>query len=247
MCQLRKVLVNRFNEFLENPIEWGMFLVCVLLLPIDLYQFIDSGFMIQPLFWGISDIVFMVSMLFVGQKCIAGELLIMALCYGQSITFDNYTPFFMICFVCVLLKNKLKKIVPVLLLYGIDIVIVCMRHGKTPLHLVRHFIICFVIYFVFLIFIYYVRHQIFLDLTEEERQILEVLAVDGKKQKEVKGYCQNTVAKKIAKCRKKNNCKSNADLYQRYKVEKQKSINNPQNSNICQNFFTSMFDLFDLQ
>lgn len=186
---------DRFASFKKNPIEWGLCLIILFLLPIDVYQFIDSGFLVEPLLRCIFEVVLAFSLLLVGEKCVVMELLVFSLVLVQFITFKEYTPFIIICFCGIIRKNKITFLFPVLNCYFIDVVIVCMRHEKTPLHLIRHFIICFVIFCIIQLLFYFLRRDKPLDLTDEERKILDSLVVHGLKQKEIEGFKQNTVAK----------------------------------------------------
>ena len=222
---------SRIERFKANPIEWGLTCVSLVLLCIDVFQFIDSDFMTEPLIRSIFDLVFAVSLIIIGEKCITLELFCFAMACVQYITFENYTPFLLICLCCLIKKNSLKFVIPMINAYAFDVVIVCMRHDKSPVHLVRHGIVCVCIFVTIQLFVRYFKRDTPLDLTDEECRILDALAIHGLKQKEIDGLKQNTVAKKLKICREKNNCKTNDELFDRFKAEKKQGINYPQNSN----------------
>lgn len=203
--KLRKFINDRNLVFLTAALT--------VLVAINIYFYIDSGYLIEPLLRIILFSIAIPFLVFIGNPSLPYLMAGIALVLAQTITFTNYTPYILI-YIALTMKEKWKW--PLLTLYGIDIVIVCMRHSKSPLHLIAHFGICIIIYFLLGVQVSSVRKQKPLDLTPDEEYVVSELA-KGKLQKEVEGYSENTVSKKLKNCRKKNGCVNNEELIALYR------------------------------
>lgn len=229
---MKQFFQKRFQKFLNDWVLWGSSLFCFVILGFHIYQYIDSGFQIEPLiriiFYSVSPFV----IFFVGQKAIPILICSFMLITEQFNNFTNYTSFFCLAVSLLILEERKNKIFS-LSVYIIDVVIVCERHGKTSIHLLIHFLGCIFIY-CFVRFIYKILSNDFyrkygnqkLNLSEKERFILSELA-KGNKQKEISEYSENTVSKILKKCREKNNCSTNAELILKFISE---NPENPQNT-----------------
>jgi len=119
------------------------------------------------------------------------------------------------------ISGKAERII-ILILYIIDVLIVCHNHDKSIIHLAIHFIGCLWIYLFSNEIIKKVSFKVAgqiktkkLLLNEKERYILSQLA-HGAKQKEIDIYSENTVSKILKKCREKNFCSTNSELLLKY-------------------------------
>lgn len=196
--------------------------LCFILFGLHTYQFIDSGFLIGPLLRMIFSLLFPIFLFFFTKKCIPWFLLVFGLAMVQQMDFKDYWEFMsVVMFTCYFPKMS----IPTMIVYALDVLIVCTRHDKTPIHLAIHFFNCAFIYFVFHTFKQLIIEKALqsiktppatpLDLTESEAYILSELKA-GKMQKEIEKYSENTVCKKLKECRIKNNCKTTDELLVRY-------------------------------
>lgn len=83
------------------------------------------------------------------------------------------------------------------------------------LHIIIHFLICL----FFLVSHYFLcdnKHIEKLVLTFDEKKILDELA-QGKQQKEITFFCQNTITNKLRAAKDRNNIKDSHELIRRYK------------------------------
>ena len=84
-----------------------------------------------------------------------------------------------------------------------------------------HFLNCF-LFFTCAKYLFAAITPTALLLTDDERIVLEHLA-DGKLQKEIEEYSQNTVTKHIRNAMNRNQCKTKAELIHRFITESQKA------------------------
>lgn len=208
-----------WQRFTSSYILWGQAACCVILFSLHLYQFFDSGFRWESGIRVVFYPVYALSIFFFGQKLMFIELLGFSLAYAQTIRFDNYSAFLLLVVCCVMKNNRKTYCIPLFLLYAADILVVCMRNGKTPVHLIIHYCVCACIFVGIQIFIFFIKQKKNLDLTEEEQHILYHIVFEKKKLKEIIGYKQNTISKKLKKCREKNGLKDNDELYRLFEAE----------------------------
>ena len=136
------MISKRFKDFIKNPIEWGS---CVLNLIMCLcmgYFYFDSDYIV-PLVYAAFFFLYIIVVFLTGQRFI--PVMYMLYCLGgvQNITFINLTGWFIViglswCFL------KWKR--PMMVIYGLEIFLVCFRHSKSVWHLLAHFAFCVVFY-----------------------------------------------------------------------------------------------------
>lgn len=217
---MRKFISYRLHDFAADKLQCGSALFSFIICAMHTYQFIDSGHMIEPFIRMVFYFLNPFIVFFCGRKVIKYLFLIFGFSVELFAQFHNYTAF-IICVMFVFLKPKSKYIV--FGLYIIDAIITCTLHDKSAIHLTIHFLNCAFLYFVFQFVVDYAtkkirRENAKLLLDHKERMILEQLA-KGAKQKEIDGYTENTVSKKLKLMREKNFCKTNEELIMRFLSE----------------------------
>lgn len=213
-----------FKRFITSPLLWGSSIFAFLLTGLHIYQFIDSGFAIQPLIRIIFCGAYPFIVFFFGSQAIPFIFLIFGYIIEQFANFTNYTSF-LIVIMFIILHPKAQ--IPCIALYIVDVVIVCMHHNKDLVHFIIHIVNCAFIFFASNKCLdFYHKNYIFeekkLILDEVDVYILNELA-SGARQKEIKGYSENTVSKRLKKCRELNNCASNSELLLKFLHQSNKS------------------------
>lgn len=205
-----------FEEFKNDRVQYLSVICGLIILGFQIYEYLIDGYLLESLircsFWIIYPIVVLLS----GRKGIYWSFLVFSLILVQFIEYTNFSSF-IIVLLFILIYPKCKwHVIPV---YVLDVIIVCIRHDRTPAHLIIHYLCCAFIYFAAEIINAQYRKNILTDkqlvLDESERYILEKLAA-GYKQKEIDGYSENTVSKKLKKCRKVNSCSTNSELIMKF-------------------------------
>lgn len=205
---------DRLEQFRKKQSYKLLFIASLCLFGFHLYQMIETAFNFQPLIRTIFFGITCIAVIFTKDKFIPYLLFVFALALCQTIDFRNYTPFILV-YISSEMKRKYKE-----LMYGfyfVDIVIVCIRHEKSAMFLAIHIISCFLLHALLSVFTSNVKKRTVLNLTVEEKHILDEIVFKEKKLKEIEGHKQNTVSKKLKTCRDRNNCKSNEELYLKYK------------------------------
>ena len=205
----------RVHNIKGNKNKFYLLVLSVILLGFHIYQFIDSGFLVYPLVRIIGFTFIIINLLFLPASTTPYFIYSFALIITQTITFENYTPFVMVVIAYTMVQKYFSCF---MLLYFLDIVIVCVRHDKDPVHLVVHVLNCIVLYILITLANNRLMSNKRLDLTKEESAILNEIVINGKHLKEIEGYKENTVSKKLKTMRIKNYCTTNKELYRRYKI-----------------------------
>jgi len=113
-------------------------------------------------------------------------------------------------------------------IYVIEIFIVCMRHNKTPIHLLYHISLCLVLYFAVTKVIAEIRRRTIIEFTTESKKRLVLLPAEeeiikqraaGKLMKEIEGYSKNTKTAHIKNAMVRNNCKTPEEIIALYAIE----------------------------
>ena len=130
--------------------------------------------------------------------------------------FYNYaTIFFML--VAIGADPKLKKVAPLVYLLNVFIAYTMKRLGITPFSI--HLVYC-LMFFTKIGYIFTVNKPSKLNLTDDERKILD-LKLQGKMQKEIGLYSQQTISAKIKNARERNMCETTEELVSKYRQEKE--------------------------
>lgn len=205
-----------------SRLEKCLVIVCFILLIFHIYQYISYDFILQPLIRVVFYVLQILGLIFFGEKSIPYCLIPFALALTLDITFDNFTPFFMIIFSIMLVDKKIVTCIS-MLGYCICVFIVCTLHKKTGIHIAIHFGGCFLLSILAYLVYECIKDKSFakykafskkikkLDLTAEEENILREIVINKKQLKELGK--PNTISKKINTCYKKNNLSSSKELY----------------------------------
>lgn len=152
---------------------------------------------------------------FFGRKGLSFALLVFSCVLVYINNFYNYaTIFFML--IAVGANPKLRKVAPWIYLVNVIVSFTLKRLGIIP------FVIHVVYMFMFQIkvnYVFSVNKPETLNLTDDEKLILDEL-LDGKMQKEINLYSQQTITAKIKSARERNLCETTAELMSMYALGK---------------------------
>lgn len=145
-------------------------------------------------------------------------VLIFLISIEETKLFNNYTALFMVCIVMMIRPNL------ELLICAIYFVAVCIAFAMNEENLI-HFFIHVVRSLWFIAIVSYVLNNRFerkkLILFDDEKKILDQLC-DGKVyQKEVKGFSENTIYRKLKAARERNGNVTRDQLVEMYRKEKE--------------------------
>jgi len=153
---------------------------------------------------------------FFGRKGLAWSLMIFACTLVYINNFYNYaTIFFML--IAIGADPKLKKIAPIIYLINIFVAYTMKRLGITPFAI--HLIYC-VMFYTKINYVFAIHKPEKLNLTDSERQIID-LKLQGKQQKEIDLYSQQTISAKMKSARERNLCETTEELMAKYAKEKE--------------------------
>lgn len=209
------------KRFISNKFVYQSALLALCLLGFHVWQFIDSGYNYQPLLRVVACSLYPIIVFSFGPKSVPWCILFFGLALRQFGDFTHYLEFFCVIVFCCYYE---KLTVPAMLAYAIDVIIVCARHEKTAVHLGIHYLTCGFIYLTTMlvrqldhdkILASFNHYKVPLDLNEDEEAILAELA-QGKLQKEIELFSENTIGKKLKNCRIKNDCRTTEELLTRY-------------------------------
>ena len=224
------------NEFMDKMLKlitdrllYSLITCSTVLLGFHIFQFIDSGFMIEPLIRVAFYALEIPILIIFKEASLPYLLLAFGLILTLQISFDNFTPFILII-TATLIKNKTKFSILSCSLYLICVVIVCTMHHKTSIHLAIHILGCIYLFLLgCLIFVtgenYFnkthksiIEHRD-LKLTETERAILEGWARTHNKSK-IEGYSRSTVIRHLKKAAAENGLNTPDELLAQYEQKK---------------------------
>ena len=153
---------------------------------------------------------------------IYGLTLVFLISMEESFLFNNYTALFVICIV-VGIQPKLK--IPAISLYFLCVCIAFGLNDETLIHFFIHIVrsVWFIQVVGYVLNNKYDRKK--LILFEDEKMILDQLC-DGKVyQKEVEGFSENTIYRKLKAARERNGNITREQLVDLYRKEKEKNQN----------------------
>lgn len=129
--------------------------------------------------------------------------------------FYNYaTIFFML--IAIGANPKIKKFAPWIYLLNVVIAYTMKRLGIIPLLIHVTYIFMF---YTKMSYVFSVNKPEKLNLTDDERKILD-LKLQGKQQKEIDLFSQQTITAKIKSARERNLCETTEELMSKYSREK---------------------------
>lgn len=214
----RKIVVIKSDKILSGSIA-----VCIFLLFWHVWQFIYSGYAIEPLIRVVFYACLIPCIFLFGRNALFYGFLIFAYILTLTIQFNNYTPFIIITLFCMIKipgigkKEMIKKLI-ILFIYLMLVFVVCSIHGKCVSHLVIHLVNCFCIFFITS---YFVKNKTYpkpLILDETQKQILQEIA-SGKQQKEITFVSKNTITAKLKDAMETNKLLTKEHLLMRYIAE----------------------------
>lgn len=151
-----------------------------------------------------------------GRKGLSYALLTFACVLVYINNFYNYaTIFFML--ISVGANPKMNKAAPFIYIVNVVVSFSIRRFGIIP----------FVIHIIYTVMFYYKIKYVYavhkpekLNLTDSERQIMD-LKLQGKQQKEIDLYSQQTISAKMKSARERNLCETTEELMAKYAKEKE--------------------------
>lgn len=186
------------------------------------YKGIQKEFDVGTIIYIIVNTVYIPFGLVFRKKCFAhfylfyAVILVFVIAFEKTLLFNNYTALFIICLV-IMIQPKITK--PAIVVYFVSVIFAFLIN-EEPLYL---FFIHFFRSIWFLGIVIYVLDNKFerkkLILYDDEAEILSQIC-DGKTyQKEVRGYSENTVYRKLKAARERNGNISKEQLIELYKQE----------------------------
>ena len=133
-----------FLDFLSDSLQWGSCILNVILCLCMGYFYFDSSFWV-PLVYAAFFFLYIIVVFLTGRRFI--PVMYMLYCFDgvQNITFINLTGWFIVIGLSWWFP-KWKR--PMMVIYGLEIFLVCFRHSKSVWHLLAHFAFCVVFYVV---------------------------------------------------------------------------------------------------
>ncbi len=149
-----------------------------------------------------------------GRKGLSYGLVIFACALVYINNFYNYaTIFFML--IAIGANPKLRKVAPWIYVINVFIAYSQKQLGITPFLI--HILYC-VMFYTKINYVFAVHKPESMNLTEDERKILKELA-EGKMQKEIELFSQQTISQKLKNARERNLCDSTTELLSLYITE----------------------------
>lgn len=153
---------------------------------------------------------------FFGRKGLSFALVVFSCALVYINNFYNYaTIFFML--VAMGANPKIKKVAPWIYLLNVFVSFSMRRLGITPF--IIHIVYC-VMFYTKVNYVFAVHKPEKLNLTDAERQIMD-LKLQGKQQKEIDLYSQQTISAKMKSARERNLCETTEELMAKYAKEKE--------------------------
>ena len=189
--------------------------LAVILVFLHTWQYIHSDYEVKAL------VNLIVSVLYIPIILIFkfNALPIFLACYGFIYipfeSFDNYTSLLLICS-AISLDKRLKSLIWI---YCVETFCCYMSKGLQLSHI--GITMCYIVFIWNVFLVIQNKHSEIepLLITDDEKHILEQLLL-GKEIKEVTGFSQNTIYKKLRSARERNACITNDELLSRYKNTK---------------------------
>ena len=213
-----------YIRFLRDRMVWGNALLNFLLSVCFVYFYVDSGRLVFPLLYLVLFITSTFCLFFFGRKVIPFSFAFFCYISIQDMYFRDCTLFFILLgLIYYFPKFKYFLIV----IYTLDVLLVCFRHDKTVWHLLAHISFCLVFYLVTQSFISDIKRNAYKDITKGNRKLnltnkeLTVITtlIEGKPLKSIEGMSKNMPKKYIESACKRNNCSGKDELLALYKLQ----------------------------
>ncbi len=205
---------------------------CVLSLIIALLYFwkakLESFTFLEIQYWPIigMNILYIILALIFSKKIFSWfylsytALLIFAMAREETLLYNNYTALFIVCIV-MMLQPKIRKFA--ITFYFVAISIAFFIVEKYPINYLIHVVrsLWYIGLVDFVVNDKFKRKK--LILYEDERKILEQLSSGILYQKEVKGFSENTIYRKLKAARERNGNITREQLIEQFKKEMEES------------------------
>lgn len=221
---MREFFSKCYTNFINSEISIKTSIVNAILCGCMAYFYYDSGLII-PLLYGAFFLIYPFIVFIAGEKAIPVLYAIYSIGAIQDINFLNATMFIMFMFIA---WQFPKWEIPLTVIYIIEIVIVCVRHNKTPVHLLFHIGFCLSFYTCASVVKKTIEKRSILrisenfkplDLKPEEEAVIKQKA-EGKLMKEITGVSKNTRTAYIQAAMKRNGCKTPEELVALYSLQR---------------------------
>ncbi len=133
---------NRIGEFISDNVQWGSCILNIILCLCMGYFYFDSD-LIVPLVYASFFLFYIIVVFFSGRRFIPALYMLYSFGGVQDITFINLSAWFIIIGLAWWFP---KWKVPMMIVYALEIFLVCFRHSKSVWHLLAHFDFCVVFY-----------------------------------------------------------------------------------------------------
>lgn len=145
-------------------------------------------------------------------------VLVFLTAFEKTLLLNNFTPLFLVCIV-IGLRPKWKWFA--LSLYFLSICIAFALNEESALCFLIHTVrsLWFILCMLHVLDSHFERKKIV--LYEDERKILDQLLEGKVYQKEVEGFSENTIYRKLKAARERNGCKTREELLDLYRAQKQ--------------------------
>lgn len=220
---MREFIIKRYEQFIHNEFIWKTALLNAVLCGCMAFFYYDSN-MVIPLLYGAFFFFYIIAVFVFGEKAVPVLYVLYSIGAVLDIDFINVTVFF----IFMLLSWQFPRSKwPLAVIYILEIVIVCMLHHKTAVHLLFHAAYCLTLYAGACVIkkniekravLYISDHFRPLKLTPEEENILRQKA-EGKLMKEITGASKNTKTAYIKAAMERNGCKTPEELTALYAIQ----------------------------
>lgn len=214
---------NILTDFLNDHFVLFTSVLSGILCALYIWKGFNEGFFIGTWIIAVMNFLYVLTAAFFKRKCFSyfylvySVILVFLIAFEKTFLFNNFTALFIVCIV-VMIKPKVKYIA--MSLYFGAVCVAFSINGESVFHFLIH--IARSIWFVGSVFFVlgnqFERKQ--LVLYEDEVKILEQLC-DGKiYQKEVEGFSENTVYRKLKAARERNGNITREQLIALFKKER---------------------------
>ena len=219
MNNILNKLKQRYNSLRSDKILGIILLLHLLLAACHFYQYFLSPIQYPAELRIAGCILIAILIFFFDRPGMAFGFIIYACSLIYVNTFYNYGTIF---FLLIAFGAYPKIKWPATIIYGINVVVSFSLQRLLPISILIHGIYL-ILFLLITSLIYKVKPSNLLNLKEDERYILEQLK-EGKLQKEIEGYSQQTITAKLKNARERNMCESTSELLAKYTLEN--NINN---------------------
>jgi len=213
---------NILTDFLNDHFVLFTSVLSGIICALYIWKGFNEGFFIGTCIIAVMNFIYVLVAAFFKRKCFSyfylvySVILVFLIAFEKTFLFNNFTALFIVCIV-VMIKPKVKYIA--MLLYFAAVCVAFSINGESVFHFLIHIVrgIWFIGSIFFVLENQFERKR--LVLYEDEVKILEQLC-DGKiYQKEVEGFSENTVYRKLKAARERNGNITREQLVELFRKE----------------------------